>query len=117
MEGRFRHLDFGRQAGVGWALIARKSHAATSGGCHKTAFFLDPTTVWVHQSTLENALIPQSSCKYHDGSATGAARGFQMHNPHDPSGSIRADKVGAFRVFRVLFGGVYQVRSLFCRQA
>jgi hypothetical protein len=23
MEGRFRHLDFGRQAGVGWALIAR----------------------------------------------------------------------------------------------
>lgn len=32
-----------------------------------------------------------------------------MHNPHDPSGSIRADKVGAFRVFRVLFGGVCQI--------
>ena len=27
-----------------------------------------------------------------------------MHNPHDPLGSIRADNVGAFRVFRVLFG-------------
>jgi hypothetical protein len=35
-----------------------------------------------------------------------------MHNPHDPSGSIRADKVGAFRVFRVLFGGDCQVPSL-----
>lgn len=35
-----------------------------------------------------------------------------MHNPHDPSGSIRADKVGAFRVFRVLFGGDRQVSSL-----
>ncbi len=35
-----------------------------------------------------------------------------MHNPHDPSGSIRADKVGAFRVFRVLFGGDRQVRWL-----
>lgn len=33
-----------------------------------------------------------------------------MHNPHDPSGSIRADKVGASRVFRVLFGGVCQIR-------
>ena len=28
-----------------------------------------------------------------------------MHNPHDPLGSIRADIVGAFRVFRVLFAG------------
>jgi hypothetical protein len=35
-----------------------------------------------------------------------------MHNPHDPLGSIRADKVGAFRVFRVLFGGDCQVLSL-----
>jgi len=32
-----------------------------------------------------------------------------MHNPHDPLGSIRADKVGAFRVFRVLFGSDCQV--------
>ncbi len=35
-----------------------------------------------------------------------------MHNPHDPSGSIRADKVGAFSVFRVLFGSDCQVPSL-----
>lgn len=35
-----------------------------------------------------------------------------MHNPHDPSGSIRADKVGAFRVFRVLPGGDCQVPLL-----
>lgn len=34
-----------------------------------------------------------------------------MHNPYDPLGSIRADKVGAFRIFRVLFGGDRQVRS------
>ena len=35
-----------------------------------------------------------------------------MHNPYDPFGSIRADKVGAFRVFRVLFGGDRQVPLL-----
>jgi len=34
-----------------------------------------------------------------------------MRNPHDSLGSIRADKVGAFRVFRVLFGGDCQVWS------
>ena len=32
-----------------------------------------------------------------------------MHNPHDPLGSIRADNVGASRVFRVLFVGDFQV--------
>lgn len=31
-----------------------------------------------------------------------------MHNPHDPLGSIRVDNVGAFGVFRVLFGGDFQ---------
>ena len=31
-----------------------------------------------------------------------------MHNPHVPLGSIRADNVGAFRVFRVLFGGDFK---------
>ena len=35
-----------------------------------------------------------------------------MYNPHDPFGSIRADKVGAFRVFRVLSGADCQVWSL-----
>lgn len=35
-----------------------------------------------------------------------------MQNPLGPSGSIRADKVGAFGVFRVLFGRDCQIRSL-----
>jgi len=32
-----------------------------------------------------------------------------MHNPHGSLGSIRADNVGASRVFRVLFVGDFQL--------
>jgi hypothetical protein len=39
-----------------------------------------------------------------------------MHNPHDPLGSIRADKVGAFRVFGVLLVVIVRYRRRACRQ-
>lgn len=95
------------------AIIARKVHVVTFGVHYKIVPFADAITVWVHQSALKKASILQSLCKYHNGSDTGVAPKIQMHNPHDPFGSIRADKVGASRVFRVLFGGDRQVWLLY----